>query len=63
MKEYQDARVQVLRNALDEEVHGLWISNDMAVRILACLDKVTPDAMNPAAEFDDRRAGLERTSR
>jgi hypothetical protein len=34
-----DPRIQVLREALQDEVHGLWISTEMAVKILARLDK------------------------
>ncbi|CAE6964548.1 hypothetical protein R70199_07593 [Paraburkholderia domus] len=41
------ARVQALRGALEEEVHGLWISDEMAVKILARLDMVTAVASKP----------------
>ncbi len=41
------ARVQVLRGALEEEVHGLWISDEMAVKILARLDMATAVPLKP----------------
>lgn len=34
MESMQDPRVAALRDALHEEVHGLWISNEMAVNNL-----------------------------
>ncbi|MCI0151573.1 hypothetical protein KNO81_37595 [Paraburkholderia sediminicola] len=52
------ARVQALRNALDEEVHGLWISDDMAVKILARLDATTENALKYASENNDGNAKL-----
>lgn len=45
MNASQYARVQALRHALDAEVHGLWISDEMAVKVLAHLDKVTSAAL------------------
>jgi hypothetical protein len=36
-----DPRILALRDALQDEVHGLWISFEMAVKVLARLDKVT----------------------
>lgn len=50
------ARVQALRDALDEEVHGLWISNEMAVKILARLDVVT-SALKLPSEKNDSNTG------
>jgi hypothetical protein len=32
------ARIEALKKALDDEVHGLWISDDMAVKVLAAVD-------------------------
>ena len=49
MNTSQYARVQALRDALDAEVHGLWISDEMAVKILARLDTVT-SALKLASE-------------
>ena len=49
MNTTQYARVQALRDALDAEVHGLWISDEMAVKILARLDTVT-SALKLASE-------------
>lgn len=34
----QNPRVRALRNALDEEVYGLWISCETAIKVLACID-------------------------
>jgi hypothetical protein len=41
----QKARIKALTYALDEEVHGLWISTDMAVKVLAAVDAVTPETV------------------
>lgn len=46
MKAAQDPRVQALRNVLQEEMHGLWISDEMAVKILDCVDKATSGTSN-----------------
>jgi hypothetical protein len=52
------AWAQALRNALEEEVHGLWISGDMTVKILASLDATTENALKLAAENSDGNAKL-----
>ncbi|CAE6935735.1 hypothetical protein R70211_05379 [Paraburkholderia domus] len=52
MNTLQYARVQALRDALDQEVHGLWISDEMAVKILARLDAVT-SALKLTSEKND----------
>jgi hypothetical protein len=41
-----DPRIQVLRDALQDEVYGLWISTEMSVKILARLDKTTTNESN-----------------
>lgn len=40
MSSPQQERIQVLKHALDDEVHGLWISDEMAINILSCLDAI-----------------------
>lgn len=50
------ARVQALRNALDDEVHGLWISDDMAVKILTRLDATTANPLKCASGNDHDNA-------
>lgn len=50
MNASQYARVQALRHALDAEVHGLWISDEMAVKILARLDTVASAELKPLPE-------------
>jgi len=57
-KLHRHTQVQALRNALKEEVHGLWISDDTAVRILARLDATTEHARKFASENNDGSAQL-----
>jgi hypothetical protein len=46
-----ELRIRALTQALDDEVHGLWISHEMAANIIARLD----DAMSMAnARVADR---------
>jgi hypothetical protein len=40
MQRDQKPRIEALRDALQDEVHGLWISNEMAIKILARIDNV-----------------------
>ncbi|MEK2606590.1 hypothetical protein [Burkholderia arboris] len=44
METLQELRIRALKQALDDEVHGLWISHEMATNIIARLD----DAMSIA---------------
>jgi len=38
-------RINALRDSLEDEVHGLWISNEMAIKILAAVDVATRRAI------------------
>ena len=53
-----DPRILELRDALQDEVHGLWISFEMAVKVLARLDKVTAAASAGASSKPVASAAL-----
>jgi hypothetical protein len=48
-----NVRVRALQQALDDEVRGLWVSDKMAVAILARLDTVTSAALKRASKRND----------
>ncbi|WP_322023429.1 hypothetical protein [Burkholderia sp. BCC1977] len=54
MNAYQQARVRALQQALDDEVHGLWISDEMARNVLARVDAVSVVASDADADGDAR---------
>lgn len=49
-----DPRIEVLKVALDEEVHGLWISTDMAVKVLAAIDAIQKKHLTAVVAGDSR---------
>jgi len=52
MNTVASVRITALRDALEEEVHGLWISNDMAIKVLAAVDKATCKEMAGKADLE-----------
>lgn len=55
MTEPADPRVEALKTALDNEVHGLWLSDEMAIKVLAAIDHVgRPEEPNKASTGNTR---------
>jgi hypothetical protein len=46
MQHDHDPRIMALRDALEDEVHGLWISSEMAIKILARIDNANVPPLN-----------------
>lgn len=49
---FQELRIRTLMQVLDDEVHGLWISHEMAKAIIARLDEVTTSAKASLSDRD-----------